>query len=53
MLLDADVPAGIVVDRDGRLQGLLTFAAVVAWHAGWTRPGGAPTSPSRRGSAGS
>jgi osmoprotectant transport system ATP-binding protein len=30
MLLDADVPAGIVVDRDERLQGLLTFAAVVA-----------------------
>ena len=30
MLLGADVPAGIVVDRDGRLQGLLTFAAVVA-----------------------
>jgi osmoprotectant transport system ATP-binding protein len=30
MLLGADVPAGIVIDRDGRVQGLLTFAAVVA-----------------------
>jgi osmoprotectant transport system ATP-binding protein len=30
MLLDADVPAGLVVDRSGRLHGLLTFAAVVA-----------------------
>jgi osmoprotectant transport system ATP-binding protein len=30
MLLDADVPAGIVVDRSGRLRGLLTFAAIVA-----------------------
>jgi osmoprotectant transport system ATP-binding protein len=29
MLLGADVPAGIVIDRQGRLQGLLTFAAVV------------------------
>jgi osmoprotectant transport system ATP-binding protein len=30
MLLDAAVKAGIVVDRDGRLLGLLTFGAVVA-----------------------
>jgi osmoprotectant transport system ATP-binding protein len=30
MMLGADVPAGIVVDRRGRLQGLLTFAAIVA-----------------------
>ena len=30
MLVDADVPAGIVVDRQGRSLGLLTFAAVVA-----------------------
>jgi osmoprotectant transport system ATP-binding protein len=30
MLVDADVPAGIVVDRQGRSLGLLTFAALVA-----------------------
>jgi len=31
MLLDEDVQAGIVVDRDGRLRGLITVAAVVEW----------------------
>jgi osmoprotectant transport system ATP-binding protein len=30
MLLEADVPAGLVVDRNGRLRGVLTFAAIVA-----------------------
>jgi osmoprotectant transport system ATP-binding protein len=30
MLLDADVPAGIVVDHQGRALGLLTFQAVVS-----------------------
>ena len=28
MMLDADVQTGIVVDRDGRTQGLLTIEAV-------------------------
>ncbi len=31
MLLDADVQAGIVVDRNGRLQGLVTVDDISAW----------------------
>ena len=30
MMLDADVQTGIVVDRDGRVQGLLTVEAIGA-----------------------
>ena len=31
MLLDADVRAGIVVDRNGVLRGLITVGAIMAW----------------------
>jgi CBS domain-containing protein len=31
MLLEAEVQNGIVVDRGGRLRGLLTVGAVIAW----------------------
>jgi osmoprotectant transport system ATP-binding protein len=31
MLLDADVQAGIVTDRDGRLRGIVTIDMIAAW----------------------
>ncbi len=45
MMLDADVQTGIVVDRNGAVQGLLTIDAVAdkmreGEHAADVRPGG-------------
>ena len=31
MLLDADVQAGVLIDRDGRLRGLVTVGMVADW----------------------
>jgi len=31
MLLDADVQAGVLVDRDGRLRGIVTVGMVADW----------------------
>ncbi len=31
MLLDADVQAGVLVDRDGRVRGIVTVGMVADW----------------------
>jgi osmoprotectant transport system ATP-binding protein len=38
MLIDAEVLAGVVVDRDGRVGGILTMDAIAAWLRSSARP---------------
>jgi len=47
MLLDADVQAGVLVDRDGRLRGLVTVGMVADWFRADT--GGDPPGASATG----